>query len=209
MFCMKYFQRKKKISKFLLDSFRENYISDDPLQFFFNTFYNEQKFVSIETNSNLKIGQFDAGERLRVVRNKIKVYDSSRLEVPTGDSITTLLEIDELEGLLRISIYHFLNKSLLSLTFHFPFISPEEVDFLMTLIKEKYFPGVTADFQDYTRINGNNDVIILLNHFVSLSYEFIHVSPSNVALISRLNEYRSKEEKLSEKNRRDNLLGKL
>ena len=59
---------------------------------------------------------------------------------------------------------------------------------------------------DFTRITGGNDVIILLNHFVSLSYEFIHVSPSNIALISKLNENRSKVESLSEQKRRDMLL---
>lgn len=208
---MLYFSRKKKISKFLLDSFRENYISNDPLQYFFDALYNGHEFSGIKTNSRLKMGQFDAGERLSIVRRKIRVYDSARAELPTGESITTLLEIDELEGLLRISVYHFLNKSLLSLTFHFPYISPDEVDSLLVLIKEKYFPDVDMDIDvdDFTRITGGNDVIILLNHFVSLSYEFIHVSPSNIALISKLNENRCKVESLSEQKRRDMLLGKL
>lgn len=206
---MLYFSRKKKISKFLLDSFRENYISNDPLQYFFDALYNGHEFNGIKTNSRLKLGQFDAGERLSIVRRKIRVYDSARAELPTGESITTLLEIDELEGLLRISVYHFLNKSLLSLTFHFPYISPDEVDSLLVLIKEKYFPDVDVDVNDFTRITGGNDVIILLNHFVSLSYEFIHVSPSNIALISKLNENRRKVESLSEQKRRDMLLGKL
>lgn len=208
---MLYFSRKKKISKFLLDSFRENYISNDPLQYFFDALYNGHEFNGIKTNSRLKLGQFDAGERLSIVRRKIRVYDSARAELPTGESITTLLEIDELEGLLRISVYHFLNKSLLSLTFHFPYISPDEVDSLLVLIKEKYFPDVDVDMDvdDFTRITGGNDVIILLNHFVSLSYEFIHVSPSNIALISKLNENRRKVESLSEQKRRDMLLGKL
>lgn len=206
---MLYFSRKKKISKFLLDSFRENYISNDPLQYFFDALYNGHEFNGIKTNSRLKLGQFDAGERLSIVRRKIRVYDSARAELPTGESITTLLEIDELEGLLRISVYHFLNKSLLSLTFHFPYISPDEVDSLLVLIKEKYFPDVDVDVNDFTRITGGNDVIILLNHFVSLSYEFIHVSPSNIALISKLNENRCKVESLSEQKRRDMLLDKL
>lgn len=203
------FSRKMKISKFLLDSFRANYISNDPLQYFFDALYNGHEFTGIKTNSRLKIGQFDAGEGLSAVRRKIRVYDSARAELPTGDSITTLLEIDELEGLLRISVYHFLNKSLLSLTFHFPYISPDEVDSLLVLVKEKYFPDVDVDVNDFTRIIGGNDVIILLNHFVSLSYEFIHVSPSNIALISKLNENRGKMESLSEQKRRDILLGKL
>ena len=206
---MLYFHRKKKISKFLLDSFRGNYISNDPLRYFFDALYNGHEFVGIKTNSKLKIGQFDAGEQLQHVRKKIVVYDSTLLELPNGNRITTLLEIDELEGLLRVSIYHFLNKSLLSLTFHFPFISPDEVDYLMVLIKEKYFPDVDVAVDDFTQIAGSNDVIILLNHFVSLSYEFIHASPANIALISKLNKNRSNIESLSEQKRRDMLLGKL
>ena len=72
---MKYFQRRKKISKFLLDSFRENYISNDPLMYFHNALYNGHEFMGIKSNSELKIGQFDAGERLWVVRRKIQVYE--------------------------------------------------------------------------------------------------------------------------------------
>jgi len=206
---MKYFQRKKGFSKYLLDSLRQNYISVDPLMYFYDALYNGHEFIGIKTNTNLKIGQFDAGEQLRVVRRKINVYDSAMIELPNGYSMTTLLDIDELDGLLRISVYHFLNKSLLSLTFQFPYISPEEVDFLMVLIKEKYFSDVDVDVHDFSRITGNNDVIILLNHFVSLSYEFIHASPSNIALISKLNEARSKMESLSEQKRKDIFLSKL
>ena len=206
---MLYFRRKKKISRFLLDSFKENYISNDPLKYFFNTLYNGHEFSSIKTNSRLKIGQFDAGEQLSIVKRKIRVYDLTRTKLPTGDCITTLLGIDDLEGLLRISVYHFLNKSLLSLTIHFPYIYPDKIDPLIVLIKEKYFPDVDVAVDDFTRITGCNDVIILLNHFVSLSYEFIHASPSNIALISKLNENRSKVENLSEQKRRELFLGEL
>ncbi|MCK9400287.1 MAG: hypothetical protein M0Q51_09905 [Bacteroidales bacterium] len=203
------FRRKRKISRLLVDSFRQNYISDDPLMYFHEALHNGQEFVGIKTNSKLKIGQFDPGEKLWAVRRKIKVYDSALTELPNGDSITTLLGIDELEDLLRISVYRFLNKSLFSLTFHFPFISPEEVEYLMGLIKEKYLSGVEMTAPDFTRITGSNDVIILLNHFVSLSYEFIHASTSNIALISKLNEKRRLMESSIEKKRKDMLLGEL
>lgn len=177
--------------------------------YFYNVLNNEHEFVGIKTDSKLKIGQFDTGERLKAVRRKINVYDSAQAELPNGESITTLLAIDELEDLLRISVYRFLNKSLFSLTFHFPFISPEEVEFLMELFKEKYLSGVQMTAPDFTRITGSNDVIILLNHFVSLSYEFIHASPSNIALISKLNENRRMMESSIEQKRKDMLLGEL
>jgi hypothetical protein len=177
--------------------------------YFYNVLNNEHEFVGIKTDSKLKIGQFDTGERLRAVRRKINVYDSAQAELPNGDSITTLLAIDELENLLRISVYRFLNKSLFSLTFHFPFISPEEVEYLMGLIKEKYLSDVQITAPDFTRITGSNDVIILLNHFVSLSYEFIHASPSNIAFISELNKKRSMKESLIEQKRKDVLLNEL
>jgi len=203
------FRRKRKISRLLVDTFRQNYISDDPLMYFHEALHNGQEFVGIKTNSKLKIGQFDPGEKLWAVRRKIKVYDSTLTELSNGDSITTLLGIDELEDLLRISVYRFLNKSLFSLTFHFPFISPEEVEYLMGLIKEKYLSDVEMTAPDFTRITGSNDVIILLNHFVTLSYEFIHASPSNIALIVKLNEKRRLMESSIEKKRKDMLLGEL
>jgi len=62
---------------------------------------------------------------------------------------------------------------------------------------------------DFTRITGNNHVVILLNHFVSVSYEFIHANPENIRLISEMAEQRQNHKDTREKQRIRNLLDEI
>lgn len=203
------FRRKRKLSEFLLDSFRQNYVPADPLNYFYDKLHNGYEFKGISTPQDLRIGQFEPGERLYTVKKKLDVYDSTRTVLDRDNTLTSLLTVDELEQILRVSVYHFINQSLFSLNFHFPFISPEEDSFLMKLIADKYLPGQIKEMSDFTRIIGNNHVVILLDHFVSISYEFIHAHPDNIRLISKMAEQQLNLENIQEKQRRRELLNEI
>jgi len=111
------------------------------LSYFYDKLHHAEEFEGVSTPQDIRIGQFEPGERLRTVKKKLNVYDTIRSDLGQSNSFTSLVAVDELEQILRVSVYHFINRSLFSLNFHFPFILPEEDSFLMKLIADKYLPG--------------------------------------------------------------------
>lgn len=203
------FQKRKKLSAFLLESFKQNYLPGDPLRHFYDKLYNGHQFHGIKSGIPLRIGQFEPGEKLPKVKSSIEVYHRTSTKLDEKNTLDSLLAIDELEDILRVSVYHFINKSLFSLKFHFPFISDEEKGFLLALLREKYLPEELDDIPDYTEVIGDNGVLIFLTHFVSISYSFLHATTENRALLRTLLQKRETIERRLDEQHLDNLLREI
>ena len=203
------FRKRKKLSAFLLESFKQNYLPADPLRHFYDKLYNGHQFLGVKSGTPIRIGQFEPGEKLSKVKSGIDVYYRTSIKLDEKNSLDSLMAIDELEDILRVSVYHFINKSLFSLKFYFPFISDEEKGFLLALLKEKYLPEELGDIPDYTEVIGDNDVLIFLTHFVSISYAFLHATAENRALLRSLLQERESRERMLDEQHLNNLLREI
>lgn len=206
---MSFFNRSARVDPIILDSFRQNYIQTDPLDYFYDRLTNHQKFTDIETGTSFMFGPFKCGEKLKKVQGRIQTLHTERIALSPDCMVDILLSIDRIENIRRVSVFYFMNKTLFGLKYYFPFIASEEIDFLLKLIMEKYVPEMPDNASYFTRIKGANDIYIFLDQFVSVSYEFLHASPENQRILTDLYKARSEKHNLSDKCKKTQLLSEL
>ena len=189
------FRHKYKITKFMLDSFKQNYIPEIPISYYndFIKTYNSKECR--DTNLVFSIGNFEHGAEYRFTKRKLNAIYKDEMECSADDSIEIIMSIDNVGDIVRIAVYVFLNKSLFAMKYHFPFISPEEINIMVELIKQKYNIDLPPENLREQCFRGINQVILKIENFVSLNYEFVHINPETTGIIlNGMRQLESREE---------------
>ncbi len=198
------FKHQDRLTKFMVDSFISNYIVEKPLRYFNDIIFSLNGNVVLNPDVAYNIGAFEPGVSFQFVKKNVKIIHKEKRKLDTQNKLEISMAIDNLADVFRISVYYFLNDSLFAMNYNFPFISKDEIEVINNLISEKYGIDNMDVNVDAKLIKGKNGVVIQVRNFVSLSYEFIHITPHITSIISKsFNEIENREAQEFQKIRKD------
>ncbi len=179
------FKHQDRLTKFMIDTFISNYIIEKPLSYFNNMINTCNEKAELNQDLAYNIGAFEPGVSYQFVKKNVNIIYKAKRKLDSENKLEIAMAIDNLADVFRISVYFFLNDSLFAMNYNFPFISKDEIEAINNLIREKY--GIdNIDVKVSPKlIKGKNSVVIQVRNFVSLSYEFIHITPYITNIISK------------------------